>query len=142
VRVSLVRQIAFLLALAFVPAIGQALWYRGRVSWQTPVRSANQVSVAEAESWKAGALWIDARPDAQFAQAHIPNALPLNEDRWNELLPAVLSAWSPEKKIVVYCSSQSCGSSREVARRLREEDGLRNVFVLEGGWEEWRKAHK
>jgi rhodanese-related sulfurtransferase len=142
VRVSLVRQIAFLLALAFVPAIGQALWYRGRVSWQTPVRAADQVSVAEAESWKAGALWIDARPDAQFAQAHIPNALPLNEDRWNELLPAVLSAWSPEKKIVIYCSSQSCGSSREVARRLREEDWLRNVFVLEGGWEEWRKAHK
>jgi len=40
---------------------------------------------------------------------------------------------------VVYCSSLNCNASREVARRLRDEAQLKNVFVLEGGWEEWLK---
>jgi rhodanese-related sulfurtransferase len=53
------------------------------------------------------------------------------------MLPRMLASWSPEKRVVVYCSSESCGASREVARRLREEARLQNVFVLEGGWEAW-----
>ena len=63
----------------------------------------------------------------------------MNEDRWNELLPQFLTAWSPEKKVIVYCSAQSCNAAREVAKRLRDEGQLKNVFVLEGGWEEWLK---
>jgi rhodanese-related sulfurtransferase len=61
----------------------------------------------------------------------------LNEDRWNELLPRMLETWSPDKRVVVYCNSKSCGASREVARRLRTQAGLTNVFVLKGGWEAW-----
>jgi hypothetical protein len=41
---------------------------------------------------------------------------------------------------VVYCSSLSCNASREVARRLRREAQLPDVFVLEGGWEAWLKT--
>jgi rhodanese-related sulfurtransferase len=67
----------------------------------------------------------------------VPGAIQLNEDRWNELLPQMLQAWSPGKKVIVYCSSQACGASREVAHRLRNEAGLTNVVVLEGGWEAW-----
>jgi rhodanese-related sulfurtransferase len=58
------------------------------------------------------------------------------------LLPQFLTAWSPEKKVVVYCSAQSCNAAREVAKRLRDEAQLKNVFVLEGGWEEWRKKNR
>ena len=50
----------------------------------------------------------------------------------------MLAVWSPEKRVVVYCGSESCGSSREVARRLRNDAQLKNVFVLEGGWEAWK----
>jgi rhodanese-related sulfurtransferase len=53
----------------------------------------------------------------------------------------MLAAWSPENRTVVYCSSQSCAASHEVARRLREEAGLDNVYVLHGGWEAWLEAH-
>ena len=84
-------------------------------------------------------MWVDARPDEDFARDHVPGALSLNEDRWTELLPQVLTAWSPDKKIVVYCSAQSCNAAREVAKRLRDEAQLKNIFVLEGGWEEWVK---
>jgi len=99
-----------------------------------------EVELAEVQSWGDTVLWVDARPDAQYEKQHIPQAVPLNEDRWNELLPPMLATWSPEKRIVIYCSSQSCAASHEVAQRLKTEAQLPNVYVLHGGWEAWLAA--
>jgi len=142
VKSSLLRQALILVALAFIPGIGQAIYYRDRVSWESRVPLSELVTVAQAKSWGQNALWVDARPDTDFERDHVPGALPLNEDRWNELLPQFLAAWSPEKKVVVYCSTQSCNLAGEVARRLRNEAQIKNVFVLRGGWEEWLKEKK
>lgn len=139
-RAFLLRQILLLLALAFLPAIGQALHFRDRISWQSPVRASELVTLEKAKAWGSSALWVDARPDQDFAQDHFPGALALNEDHFNQQLPAVLAAWGEEKKIVVYCSTKSCGASREIARRLREDAHLDDVFVLEGGWEALLKS--
>ena len=128
-----------LVALAFAPAIGQAIYFRDKVSWQSPIPPSESVTVAQAQAWGANAIWADARPNEEFARDHVPGAISLNEDRWNELLPQFLATWSPEKKVVVYCSSQGCNASREVARKLRNEAQLKDVFVLQGGWEEWLK---
>ena len=97
------------------------------------------VSVDRARGWATNVIWVDARPDDEFEQGHVAGAILLNEDRWNELLPHFLQEqWSPEKKIVVYCSSQSCNLAGDVARRLHEEAKLPNeIYVLKGGWEEW-----
>ena len=141
-KVSAVRQALLLIALAFVPAIGEAIYFRNKVSWQSRDLASEMVDLDRAQSWGASAMWVDARPDNEFEQDHVPGAIPLNEDRWSELLPAFLGQWSPDKKIIVYCSSQSCNASREVARRLRDEAQLKNVFVLQGGWEEWLKSRK
>jgi rhodanese-related sulfurtransferase len=140
VKSSLLRQALILVALAFIPGIGQAIYYRDRVSWESRIPLSELVTVEQAKSWGQNAIWVDARPDADFERDHIPGALPLNEDRWNELLPQFLAAWSPEKKVVVYCSTQSCNLAVEVARRLRNEAQIKNVFVLQGGWEEWLKS--
>ena len=131
------RQALILAALALVPGLGQAVYFRNRVSWRSPIPASEMITVTQARAWGGNAIWVDARPDEEFARDHVPGALSLNEDRWNELLPQFLAAWSPEKKIVIYCSSQSCNASREVAHRLRNEAQLPNVFVLKGGWEEW-----
>ena len=138
----LVRQALILAALAFVPALGEALYFRDKVSWESPVPASEMVTVDQARAWGDNAIWVDARPDVEFEREHIPGAVPLNEDRWNDLLPSFLAKWSPEKKVVVYCSSQSCNASREVAHRLRDEAQLKNVFVLQGGWEEWLKKNR
>lgn len=141
-KARVVRQALVLVALAFVPAVGQAIYFRDKVSWQSPIPASESVSVAQAQAWGANTIWVDARPDEEFAHDHVPGAVSLNEDRWNELLPQVLATWSPGKRIVVYCSSQGCNASREVARRLRNEAQLQDVFVLTGGWEEWLKAKR
>jgi rhodanese-related sulfurtransferase len=142
VKSSLLRQALILVALAFLPGIGQALYFRDKVSWQSPIPAAEMVTLAQVRAWGRNAIWVDARPDVEFERDHIPGAVLLNEDRWNELLPQFLVTWSPEKRVVVYCSSQSCNASREVARRLRDEAQLKNVFVLQGGWEEWLKKKR
>ncbi len=140
----LIRQLLLLVGLAFLPAIGQALYYRDANIWheQPPTDSA-PVSLSEAESWGEKVLWIDARPDEQFNRGHVPGAIQLNEDDWDALLRGMLTAWSPEQKVVVYCSRQSCNLSHEVAERLRKEipEMKANVFVLKGGWEEWEQRH-
>jgi rhodanese-related sulfurtransferase len=136
------RQAAVLAAAALLPAAGEAIYFRNNISWRSAIAPSEMVTVDQARAWGETAIWVDARPDDEFARDHVAGALSLNEDRWNELLPQFLAVWSPEKKIVVYCSSLSCNASREVARRLRKEAQLSEVFVLEGGWEAWRKKNR
>ena len=139
---SLVRQALILAALALLPGAGEAIYFRDKISWQSAIPPSELVTVEQARAWGGNVIWVDARPDDEFARDHVPGALPLNEDRWNELLPQFLAAWSPGKKVVVYCSAQSCDLAREVAERLRKEAQLSDAFVLEGGWEAWFKKNR
>ena len=111
---------------------------------RSPIPASELVTVDQARAWGGNAIWVDARPDADFTRDHVPGAVSLNEDRWNELLPQFQSVWSPEKKVVGYCSAESCNAAREVAERLRKstQPRMQNVFVLEGGWEAWLKTKK
>src|SRR4051794_9894056 len=101
----LLRQTLLLLGLAFLPAIGQALYLRGHVSWDEQAIAEDEVTLEQVRAWSDAVLWVDARPDEPFAHQPIPGAVSLNEDRWGELLPQTLTAWSPENRVVVYCSS-------------------------------------
>jgi rhodanese-related sulfurtransferase len=138
-KFPLPRQALILAAFALLPGVGQAIYFRDKISWQSPIPRSELVSVAQARAWGENVIWVDARPDQDFARDHVPGALSLNEDRWNELLPQFLDGWSPGKRVVVYCSAESCDLAREVAERLRKEAQIPDVFVLEGGWEAWVK---
>ena len=128
-----------LFAIALLPAAVQGLYLRDRIPWQSRVAESEFVEVATARSWGAEALWVDARPNEEFERDHIPGAVSLNEDRWGTGLSEFLATqWSPEKKIVVYCSAASCNLAEDVARRLRDEAKLPNqIKILKGGWEAW-----
>jgi len=132
------RQLTILLSAAVIPASVSAWAYWDRTKWDAFRDHA--VPLSEVLQWKQTVLWVDARSAADFALAHIPGALRLTEDDWNELLPGLLKEWEPDSAVVVYCSSRSCHASEEVAKRLREEVGLKPVFVLRGGWEAWKGA--
>ena len=82
-------------------------------------------------------MWVDARSADDYEAEHVPGALLLNLESWDELFPKFLDQWTPEKKVVVYCSAATCELSREVAERLRT-NGISSVFVLKGGWEAWK----
>lgn len=122
------RQVFAILALAFLLAAVSA-WVVG------PQSGEPEITLFEALDLKP--LWVDARPETEFAKGHIPGALLLNEDQWHGQLPALLEQWSGEQPVVVYCSTQKCRASHAVAKRLREEAGI-EARVLKGGWEAWK----
>lgn len=82
-------------------------------------------------------LWVDARPRDAYTKDHIPGAILLNEEEWEQLLPDFVAQWKTEQHVIVYCSTAQCHASASVAKRLREELGLADVRVLRGGWEAW-----
>lgn len=137
----LLRQSAVLLALALLPAVVEGLYLRDKIPWSSRVAESDFVDVNTARAWGANVTWIDARPGDEFERDHIPGAVSLNEDRWGEGLAQFLGTqWSPEKKIVVYCSAASCNLAEDVARRLRKEAKLPNdIRILKGGWEAWQQ---
>ena len=141
---ALLRQGVVLLALALLPAAVQAIYLRDKIPWQSRVAESDLVTVEAARGWGANVLWVDARPVEEFERDHIPGAISLSEDRWGEALSEFLGKhWSPEKKIVVYCSAASCNLAEDVARRLRDEAKLPNdIRILPGGWEAWQAAKK
>lgn len=85
-------------------------------------------------------FWVDARADEDFEANHLGGALSLNEERWEEQIVDFLDAWNPDAATIVYCSSQACLRSHEVAKRLQAELGAENIFVLKGGWEKLTEA--
>jgi len=136
---ALLRQSALLVGLALLPAVVQALYLREKIPWQSRVAESDFVEVDTARGWGGNVIWVDARPSDEFERDHVPGAVSLNEDRWDEGLSQFLATqWSPEKKIVVYCSAASCNLAEDVARRLRGEAKLPNdIRILKGGWEAW-----
>ena len=138
-RVAL-RQALVLALLALLPAGISAFLHPKRPDFANRTRE-GEITVAVALRNPADYLWIDARPVAEHEAGHVPDSLPLNEDAWVSLLPAVLQAWPVGKPAIVYCDSRRCEASHDVARRLREFN-LAPVFVLKGGWEAWQAAQK
>lgn len=129
------REAAALLAFALLPALVSGavqLQWRG-----TEPLAKDEVTLATVEVWNKPVQWVDARPRAKFDAGHAPGAVLLNEDEWNALVPAFLDAWEPGKPIVVYCDGGACDASHAVAKRLREELQLEDVWILKGGWDAW-----
>ena len=131
------RQIAALLGFALLAATATALWHPRAPGWRDPAPA----RIAAADALRlADAVWVDARPRAEFDRGHHPGAVPLNEDDWQGLLDGFLDAWEPGRPVVVYCGGADCRSSEAVAERLRREAGLEDVRVVEGGWTALEKA--
>ncbi len=135
------RQIKVLCLVALVPAFFSAWLHPKKPSWNPNVLAEGEVTLSTVLSWKENVFWVDARASDIFEKDHIPGAQLLNEDDWDRLVPPVLQSWNPGQPVVVYCNSQQCQASHQVAKRLREL-GLNPVYVLKGGWETWLTKQK
>ncbi len=93
------------------------------------------ITVSEAQALP-GALWVDARSSQEYAAGHVPGAVSCPEAS-DDLAP-VLAAWSTGQLVVVYCSSDACDASRDLAAQLRPELAGASVRFLLGGWDAWR----
>jgi len=132
VRTAL-KQAGILMLAAGLAAL-VAVW---AIPWKDTAQEGD-ITLAAALKLQPPPLWIDARPAAEYHNEHIPGALSLNEEGYDQLVPKVLEQWEPDRTAVVYCDSPAARDSREVAERLRDFK-LGPVFVLQGGWQAWKQ---
>ncbi len=107
---------------------------------QTNTRLPQPVLLAEVrELIAAGALLVDARDGALYADGHLPGAIRLPLGEVETLLEDFHRKAAPDRTLVLYCSGYGCPDSFDLGLRLIA-DGYRDVRVFEGGFPEWRDA--
>lgn len=94
---------------------------------------------AEGHVRKGDWLLVDARDGEQFDAQHIPGAISLPADSYPEALEFFAEEQGRSKTIVVYCGTEDCDLSTELAFRLRDEAGYGDVRILDGGLLAWQR---
>jgi rhodanese-related sulfurtransferase len=94
-------------------------------------------SVARAR-FDRGALFLDARPVANYRMSHIPGALPLPEDDFDRYFGPLEPRLRSSFDTVVYCAGYGCEASHLVGKRLHDR-GIQ-VAILNEGWPAWTDA--
>ncbi len=86
-------------------------------------------------------LVLDARPGVFFGEGHVPGALNLARDNFEQdferLQPELEVGRS--RSIAIYCSSADCEDSDIVADALAKL-GYHDLLIFREGWEQWTAA--
>jgi rhodanese-related sulfurtransferase len=130
---------AALIALLALPMAALLMELQPRSAFQPrPVALTDGITMADASA-SPDTLWVDARGSAAFSASHLPGAVSIPMDGDEPDLAPLLAQWSPARLVVVYCSSDACDASRELAQRLRLDLGTQRVRYLIGGWDPARR---
>jgi len=87
------------------------------------------------------ALLLDARPEVFHRLGHIPQALSLPCDEFEDFYKAQrdILEKSKSRPVLVYCSGGSCDDGKMVAGALVRL-GFTQVYLFKGGWDAWTQA--
>jgi len=136
-------QILLLLGLTGVAAVVTHYVHPRAPAWyavETPMRDEDVTWKKVTKEWHGDVLWIDARPKEQYAAAHAPGALLINEqDADSQLAENNDALMTTKKPVVIYCSSDSCEASRRMRDYILKRIPLEQIYVLHGGWKEMEK---
>ena len=111
----------------------------------SPIALEGDVSLDEMREISAtrAVLILDARPEVFYRLGHIPSAINLPRDDFENQYRAV--EWvlrsSRDKVVVVYCSGSECQDSRMVGDALARL-GYSHVRLFRGGWSDWESGNQ
>jgi rhodanese-related sulfurtransferase len=79
------------------------------------------------------AIFIDVRSNEQFSYGHIKGAVNIPGSQ----IVKRFSEVPPQRVVIAYCA---CDAEQSAGRAVNEllAHGVRNVFALKGGWNEWK----
>lgn len=96
-----------------------------------------EVCLAAVQANPDGVLWVDARPRAEWQRDGLRGSILVTDHR-DENLDALVAEAFPKlvnaRMVVVYCSDKGCGTSKTVAKILRDLQAGPEVVFLHGGW--------
>lgn len=134
-----IAQFAVIAAVALTAASGS--WLLKGPPEETPAFTCDPKTIREDEiclaDVKGNVLWVDARPRGEWKENGLKGSILWNMDPKEdanvfeaEAAPHIATA----ELVVVYCGSEKCGTSREVAARIIRMQLGPPVKVLHGGW--------
>lgn len=121
------RLIAPLFLIAFLFASFSA---RAEISYISPGQS-RELLRADADN----ITLLDVRTREEYAEGHISGAI--NADCLKKDFRKELESLPRNKPLLMYCRS---GQRTKKASKIAEDAGFGNIYVLEKGIEDWRKA--
>ena len=84
-------------------------------------------------------IFLDARLEPDYEAGHIPRALNLPFEEFEQYYPKIEPLLSRDKNIITYCDGTECEASLFLVRLLKTK-GFENLKIFFGGWTEWNKA--
>ena len=84
-------------------------------------------------------LFLDARMPLAYAAGHIPSALNVPVDAFEENYVKVVSLLDSHAPIIAYCDGSECEQSQRLKDRLLQL-GYTDVRILPNGWTTWHQA--
>ena len=106
--------------------------------WKAPKLAAGEIQLRDVLALDV--IWIDARNQSDYDSGHIPDAILLNNSNWDAGIDNLMGAWlATPQPIVVYCSSEQCDTSKQIAQKLRDALPEAEIYSLKGGWEAWER---
>jgi rhodanese-related sulfurtransferase len=102
-------------------------------------REIRTVSQARAMFDEGAAVFVDARSADAYAEGHIPGAISLPVNDFDEKIPKFWERYPLQEEIVTYCSGRTCEDGHHLARLL-EEVGYERVRVFIDGYPGWAAA--
>ena len=97
------------------------------------------LSQAMADFQSHNTIFLDARLEVDYKIGHIPKALNLPFEEFEQYYPGIEPLLSKDKNIITYCDGTECETSLFLARLLKER-GFEKLKIFFGGWSEWEKA--
>ncbi|HBR93638.1 MAG TPA: hypothetical protein DEA90_05680 [Opitutae bacterium] len=134
---SLIKECIIIAALTLIGAAYSLVGGFSPLPWAEPELAAGEIQLADAQALEV--IWLDARPIEEFEEDHIPEAIFFDEGDWDTGLVRLMETWLMQPRpIVVYCGSESCGTSQRVAEGLRAALPEAEIYSLKGGWDAWQ----
>ena len=103
-----------------------------------PELEAGEIRLVDAQALNA--IWVDAGGMEKIENPHMPEALLLDERDWDTALFELMNTWLIKPRpIVIYCESESCDTSKRIAKRLRQSLPSAEIYSLKGGRGAWQE---
>lgn len=102
----------------------------------------NLVSLEEAQqiAESFSHIILDARKPADYAAGHLPGAMSLPLNEFDETFPGISPLLGGGQAIMVYCSGRECDESIKLGEILIKA-GYTNITLFAGGMIEWKAAN-
>lgn len=143
------KQIGLLLLAAAALAVMANVVHPRRIPWvqdwsrqvekQAEQRGVRMVSPAVAlELFRSGNVtFIDARPEAEFLNGHIPGAVSVPFGQLDEKIPQIMRLIDSGHVLVIYCSNRMCDDALLLAAEIKAMGGDALLFI--DGFDSWAK---